>query len=212
MTVVSSTAPPLTPKLNFQLSLMMFLQYGIWGAWLPILFPYMGYLGFKPSESVAIFFVGAVGAIVGPFLAGQVADRYFNTEKFLAVSRILGGILVWFLSSVHSFGAFLVFSLLYGLIYAPTLALTNSLTFHHVPDRDRDFGKIRVWGTIGWIVVGIAVGQWLAASHTPRTPEAIETAAAKYHLAAGTPNDVIVATAQNAGRADAFRFSAILGI
>jgi len=212
MTVVSSAAPPLSPKLNFQLSLMMFLQYGIWGAWLPILFPYMGYLGFKPGESVAIFFVGAVGAIIGPFLAGQVADRYFNTEKFLAVSHILGGVLVWFLSSVHSFGAFLVFSLLYGLIYAPTLALTNSLTFHHVPDRDRDFGKIRVWGTIGWIVVGIAVGQWLAASHTPRTPEAIETAAAKYHLAAGTPNDVIVATAQNAGRADAFRFSAILGI
>ncbi|HVE41842.1 MAG TPA: MFS transporter, partial [Planctomycetota bacterium] len=212
MTVVASTAPPLSPKLNFQLSLMMFLQYGIWGAWLPILFPYMGYMGFKPLESVAIFFVGAVGAIIGPFLAGQVADRYFNTEKFLAVSHILGGIMVWFLSSVHSFGAFLVFSLFYGLIYAPTLALTNSLTFHHVPDRDRDFGKIRVWGTIGWIVVGIAVGQWLAAAHTPRGPEAIEAAAAKYHLAAGTPAETIVATAQNAGRADAFRFSAILGI
>jgi len=89
MTVVSSAAPPLSPKLNFQLSLMMFLQYGIWGAWLPILFPYMGYLGFKPGESVAIFFVGAVGAIIGPFLAGQFADRYFNTEKFLAVSHIL---------------------------------------------------------------------------------------------------------------------------
>ena len=211
MTVVSSTAPPLTPKLNFQLSLMMFLQYGIWGAWLPILFPYMGYLGFKPSESVAIFFVGAVGAIVGPFLAGQVADRYFNTEKFLAVSHILGGILVWFLSSVHSFGAFLVFSLLYGLIYAPTLALTNSLTFHHVPDRDRDFGKIRVWGTIGWIVVGIAVGQWLYQAHTPKGPEAIATAAAKFQLPAAD-QEKVVAAAQNAGRADAFRFSAVLGI
>jgi nucleoside transporter len=212
MTVVSSSAPPLSPKLNLQLSLMMFLQYGIWGAWLPILFPYMGYLGFKPGESVAIFFVGAVGAIIGPFIAGQVADRYFNTERFLAVSHILGGILVWFLSSVHSFGGFLVFSLLYGLIYAPTLALTNSLTFHHIPDRDRDFGKIRVWGTIGWIVVGIAVGQWLAASHTPRGPEAIAAAAAKLQLPAGTPAETVVATAQNAGRADAFRFSAILGI
>lgn len=212
MTVVSSTAPPLSGKLNFQLSLMMFLQYGIWGAWLPILFPYMGYLGFKPSESVAIFFVGAVGAIVGPFLAGQIADRYFNTERFLAVSHILGGVLSWFLSSVHSFGAFLAFSLLYGLIYAPTLALTNSLTFHHIPDRDRDFGKIRVWGTIGWIVVGIAVGQWLATAHTPKGAEAIAAAATKYHLAAGTPTETIVTTAQNAGRADAFRFSAILGI
>ena len=212
MTVVSSTAPPLSGKMNFQLSLMMFLQYGIWGAWLPILFPYMGFLGFKPSEEVAIFFVGAVGAIIGPFLAGQVADRYFNTERFLAFSHIAGGILVWFLSSVHSFSAFLVFSLVYGLIYAPTLALTNSLTFHHVPDRDRDFGRIRVWGTIGWIVVGIAVGQWLNVAHTPRGAEAIAAAVTKYHLAAGTPTETVVATAQNAGRADAFRFSAILGI
>src|SRR6185295_3016990 len=212
MTAVSSTAPPLSPKLNFQLSLMMFLQYGIWGAWLPILFPYMGFLGFTPGQEVAIFFVGAVGAIIGPFLAGQVADRYFNTEKFLAVSHIAGGVLVWFLSSVHSFGAFLVFSLVYGLIYAPTLALTNSLTFHHVPDRDRDFGKIRVWGTVGWIVVGIAVGQWLGMAHTPRGAEAIAAAATKYQLAAGTPPETVVATAQNAGRADAFRFSAILGI
>lgn len=212
MADAASTAPPLSPKLNFQLSLMMFLQYGIWGAWLPILFPYMGFLGFTASQEVAIFFVGAVGAIIGPFLAGQVADRYFNTEKFLAASHILGGILVWFLSSVHSFGAFLAFSLFYGLIYAPTLALTNSLTFHHVPDRDRDFGKIRVWGTVGWIVVGIAVGQWLSAAHTPRGPEAVAAAVAKYQLAAGTPVETVVSTAQNAGRADAFRFSAVLGI
>src|SRR5574341_33596 len=141
MTVVSSSAPPLAPKTNVQLSLMMFLQYGIWGAWLPILFPYRGYLGFKPGESVAVFFVGAVGAIIGPFLAGQIADRYFNTEKFLAASHIVGAALVWFLSTVHSFWMFLALSLFYGLIYAPTLALASSRSCLHSSHRLREFGN-----------------------------------------------------------------------
>jgi MFS family permease len=144
MTVVSSTAPPLSPKLNFQLSLMMFLQYGIWGAGCRSCSPTWD-TWVQAGESVAIFFVGAVGAIIGPSSRDRSRTATSTRRRFLAVSHILGGILVWFLSSVHSFGAFLVFSLLYGLIYAPTLALTNSLTFHHVPDRDRDFGKIRVW-------------------------------------------------------------------
>ena len=102
-----------------------------------------------------MFAIGAVGAIVAPFIAGQIADRWFNTEKFLGISHILGGILVWQLASLETYNSFLVFSLLYSLIYSPTLSLTNSLAFHHLPDRDRDFGKIRVWGTIGWIAVGI---------------------------------------------------------
>ena len=202
---------PLPLKLNGQLSLMMFLQYGIWGAWLPILFPYMGYLKFDATQSVMIFAMGALGAIAGPFLAGQIADRYFATQKFLAVSHLLGAVLVFFLSSVHAFGVFLALSLLYGLIYAPTLALTNSLAFHHLPDRDRDFGRVRVWGTVGWIVVGIAVGQWLGFAHTPKSPEQIAAAAARFNIDPAKVADVVSA-AQNAGRADAFRFSAFLGL
>ena len=116
-----------------------------------------------------MFAIGAVGAIVAPFIAGQIADRWFNTEKFLGISHILGGILVWQLASLETYNSFLVFSLLYSLIYSPTLSLTNSLAFHHLPDRDRDFGKIRVWGTIGWIAVGIGIGQWLLYQRdTPR--------------------------------------------
>jgi len=194
-TATASAAPPLSPKLNVQLSTMMFLQYGIWGAWLPILFPYMGYLKFTPTQSVLAFAVGAVGAMIGPLIAGQVADRYFSTEKFLAASHLAGAVLVWFLSTVTSFPLFLTLSLVYGMIYAPTLALTNSLAFHHLPDRDRDFGRVRVWGTVGWIVVGIAVGHWLRLMHSPE----------------GISGDAL-AVAQNAGRADAFKFSAILGV
>ncbi len=211
MNAPASAAPPLSPRLNLQLSIMMFLQYAIWGAWLPILFPYMGYLRFDATQSVLIFSVGALGAMIGPFIAGQFADRHFATEKFLAVSHVAGAALVWFLSTVSSFPLFLGLSLLYGLIFAPTLALTNSLAFHHLPDRDRDFGRVRVWGTIGWIVVGIAVGQWLGSAHTPSGSEAIAQAAARLGMDSGNPEAVVTAS-QNAGRADAFRFSAILGL
>ena len=211
MDAPASTAPPLSPKVNLQLSGMMFLQYGIWGAWLPILFPYMGYLNFTLTQSVMSFAVGAFGAIIGPMMAGQIADRYFATEKFLAVSHLAGAVLVWFLSSVTSFPLFLVLSLVYGLIYAPTLALTNSLAFHHLPDRDRDFGKVRVWGTVGWIVVGIAVGHWLGAVHTPKGPEQIAAAAVRLKMDPSKPVEVVTAS-QNAGRADAFKFSAVLGV
>ena len=76
-----------------------------------------------------MFMVGAVGALVAPWLAGQIADRYFSTEKFLAISHLLGGVLVWQLASVESYGSFLAFSFVYSLIYSPTLPLTNSISF-----------------------------------------------------------------------------------
>ncbi len=179
-------------KLPF--SVMMFLQYAIWGAWLPVLFPYLGSLGFTATQCSWIFGGGAAGAILGPVIAGQFADRFFATEKFLAVSHLLGAVLVWFLASVRDFPTFLGLSIVYGVIYSPTLALTNSICFHHLPDRDRDFGRVRLWGTIGWIVAGILVGQWLRVNHSP----------------AGLTG-VALEAAWNQGRADAFKLSAVLG-
>ena len=184
------------PGLKARLSLMMFLQYAIWGAWLPILYPFLlGHRHFTLDQVGMILAAGAAGAILGPFIAGQIADRHVATESCLCFSHLVGAVLVWFLADVADFQTFLVLSLLYGLIYAPTLALTNSLAFHHLADRDKDFGPIRLWGTIGWIAAGIGVGQWLAHAHTP----------------AGAPPDV-VAAAQDAGRAAAFKLSALLGL
>jgi MFS family permease len=148
--VSADPAPPLAPGLRAQLSLMMFLQYAIWGAWLPLLWPFLnGHRGFQPDQIGDMFAVGALGAIVAPFIAGQIADRHFATERFLGLSHLLGGLLVWQLASLESYDDFLAFSLVYSLIYSPTLSLTNSLAFHHLPDRDRDFGRVRVWGTVG---------------------------------------------------------------
>lgn len=155
----------------------------------------MGHRGFTLDQTGAVLAAGAVGAVLGPFIAGQLADRSIPTERLLAASHLLGAVLVWFLAGVDSFRPFLVLSLLYGLIYAPTLALTNSLAFAHLPNRDRDFGPVRLWGTIGWIAAGIAVGQLLLRVHTPVGADL-----------------VAVEAAQNAGRADAFRISAILGV
>lgn len=184
------------PYVRTRLSVMMFLQYAIWGAWLPILYPFlMGHRGFNLDQTGFCLMAGAVGALFGPFIAGQLADRSFATEKMLAVSHLVGAVLVYFLASAATFPVFLALSFVYGLVYAPTLALTNSISFANLPDRDRDFGPVRLWGTIGWIVAGIAVGQILLRMHTP---------------AAGTPEEI--AAAQNAGRAVAFQISAGLGV
>ncbi len=181
---------------KFKLSLMMFLQYAIWGAWLPILYPFLlGYRGFTLGQTGLCLSAGAVGAIFGPFLAGQLADRLFSTEKLLAASHLIGAILVFLLAIVDGFVPFLVISAVYGFVYAPTIALTNSISFAHIADRDRDFGPIRLWGTIGWIAAGILVGQYLLRFSTPAEGSADE-----------------ITAAQNAGRAVAFYMSSVLGL
>ncbi len=182
--------------LRTRLSLMMFLQYAIWGAWLPILYPFlMGHRGFDLAQTGNCLAAGAVGAIFGPFIAGQLADRLFATEKLLFASHLVGAVLVWMLGTVETYGSFLALSFLYGFVYAPTIALTNSLAFAHIENRDRDFGPIRLWGTIGWIVAGIAVGQVLLRMHSPE----------------GVSKEELDA-AWNAGRVFAFQLSAVLGV
>ncbi|MDZ4773220.1 MAG: MFS transporter [Planctomycetota bacterium] len=179
-----------------RLSVMMFLQYAIWGAWLPILFPFLQqHRGFSNEQIGTMFMVGAIGAILAPFIAGQIADRFFASQKYIGLSHLVGAVLMWNLASVETYTGFLWFSLAYSLVYCPTMPLTNAIAFHHLPDRDRDFGRVRLWGTIGWIVVGLAMGQWLLRHHTPVG----ET-------------DSVIAAVQAAGRADAFRLSAILGL
>ena len=197
-------------RLLVRLSLMMFLQYAIWGAWLPFLWSFLAdHRGFTGDQIGSMFAAGAVGAIVGPFLAGQVADRWFDTEKYLGISHLLGAVLIWQLARVESFTGFLLFSLVYGVVYAPTLALTNSLAFHHLPDRDRDFGRIRLWGTFGWIAVGIAMGHWLAWKHSP--PATLEAMQALVESGRAQTLEQAETLVRAAGKADAFRLSAILG-
>lgn len=184
------------PYVRTRLSVMMFLQYATWGAWLPILWSYLnGHLNFTGTQIGYCFSAGAIGAIFGPFLAGQLADRSVATQKLLGVSHLVGAAIILAMGMTGEFAYFVALAVLYGLVYAPTMALTNSLAFTHLPNRDTDFGPVRLWGTIGWIAVGIAVGQILFRLHTP---EGVDEAA--------------VGAAQDAGRVVGFQISAAIGL
>src|SRR5262245_944377 len=148
-----------------RLSVMMFLQYFVWGVWYVTLGTYL--LNAKDSDGARLFsdsFVGdaygtaAIAAMIAPFFVGLVADRFFSTERLLFVLHLTGAGLLFMLASVQQPSWCYGLLIVYFLTYMPTLALTNSISFHHLSDPAREFPAIRVLGTIGWIVAGLAVG------------------------------------------------------
>jgi nucleoside transporter len=137
---------------RWRLSLMMFLEYVIWGSWLPLLALYLSrFLRFSGTEIGWIFATQAIASVAAVFVSGQVADRYLSTERFLAVSHTVGGLAMLALAFQKSFWPFFAGMLVYSLAYVPTLSLTNSICFHHLKDAQKEFGRVRLWGTIGWI-------------------------------------------------------------
>jgi nucleoside transporter len=135
-----------------RLSVMMFLEYVVWGSWLPLLALYLSdVLHFTGGEIGWIFATQAIAAVVGLFIGGQLADRFMSTEKVLAVSHAIAGLSMVALAFTPTFWPFFTIMLVYQLVFMPTLSLTNAIVFHHVKDAQKDFGRIRLWGTIGWI-------------------------------------------------------------
>lgn len=169
--------------MSARLSVMMFLQFFVWGAWYTSIAVYMTANGMADLTHWP-YTVNPVAAIVSPFFLGLVADRFFPTEKVLGVLHLLGGLVM--LAAPQAVGAptvFILLLLLYNLCYMPTLGLANSLAFHNIQDQERQFPLIRVFGTIGWIVAGLFVSFGLAGFVTG-LPE--ETALPLYTAAAGS--------------------------
>jgi len=157
-------------SVKFRLGLMMFLQYAIWGSWAPVLSAYLqNNLGFSGVQLGIIFSLLPLATIISPFVGGQLADRYFPSQKVIAVLQLAGGVILILIANITSFTTMMWLMLLYCLVYAPTLALTNSIAFLNLKSSEKEFGSIRVWGTIGWIAAGWALAGWRALAKSPES-------------------------------------------
>ena len=156
--------------LTGRLSLMMFVQYFIWGCWAPTLGNYMTTVDMGGLIPWA-YSLGPISAIIAPFFLGMVADRFFHSEKVLAVSFIIGGIAMLAMPQFsQSSTTFLGLLFLHALCYFPTLGLTASLAFHHMTNQEKEFPVVRVFGTIGWVAAGFLIGKILQSPFESTAP------------------------------------------
>tara|TARA_B110001450_G_scaffold64163_1_gene60771 strand:- start:1694 stop:2923 length:1230 start_codon:yes stop_codon:yes gene_type:complete len=148
----------MSTKTKIQLSLMMFLQFFIWGGWFVTLGTFLGNdLNATGAETGMAFSTQSWGAIIAPFFIGLIADRYFNAEKILGILHLIGAVIMYYMAQAESFNAFYPLVFAYMVAYMPTLALVNSVSFFQMKDPAKEFSLIRVFGTIGWIVAGLVI-------------------------------------------------------
>jgi len=146
-------------KTQVQLSIMMFLEFFIWGGWFVTMGTFLGSnLNADAASIGTAYMTQAWGAIIAPFIIGLIADRFFSAQKLLGIIHLLGAILLYMAGNSNEFTEFYPYILGYMVIYMPTLALVNSVSFKQMSDPSKQFAKVRLWGTVGWIVAGLLIG------------------------------------------------------
>lgn len=147
---------------------MMFLNFFVWGIWFVTMGIYLtrGAIGATGGQTGLAYGTQCLGAIIAPFIVGMIADRFFAAQKILGVLHLAGAVLLWFISGQTGFGSFYSLLLIYMILFMPTLALVNAIALKQVSSAEKEFGGLRVWGTIGWIVAGLIIG-WMAWEKNP---------------------------------------------
>ena len=155
---------------RLQLSSMMFLNFFVWGIWFVTMGTYLtkGNIGASGEQAGLAYGTQSLGAIIAPFIIGLIADKFFDAQKILGVLHLAGAALMWFISSQSSFGSFYSLLFIYMIMYMPTLALVNAIALKQVSNSEKEFGGLRMWGTIGWIVAGKII-EWMAWENDPAT-------------------------------------------
>jgi nucleoside transporter len=148
----------MTLAIRSKLSTMMFLEFFIWGAWFVTMGTFLGMnLQASGAQTAAAFSTQSFGAIIAPFIIGLIADRYFNAERILGILHLSGAALMFLMFRSESFAVFYPAVFMYMILYMPTLALVNSVSFRQMSDPEKEFASVRVWGTIGWISAGLVI-------------------------------------------------------
>src|SRR6186713_590772 len=143
---------------RIQLSFMMFLEFFIWGSWFVTLGTFLAAnLKATGLETASVFSTQSYGAIIAPFIIGLIADKYFNAEKILGILHLIGAGLMYMMFRAEDISTFYPYVFGYMVLYMPTLALVNSVSFRQMNNPEKEFSVIRVWGTIGWIVAGLSI-------------------------------------------------------
>ena len=149
-------------QLRVRLSIMMFVQFFVWGSWYVTAPNYLGTIGFDAGDFSWTYSIGPIASMISPFFVGMIADRFFPAQRVLAALHIVGGLIVLYATTLmqgESPSPELINIVLFGhtLAYFPTLALTNTLAMKNISNSEKEFPAIRVWGTIGWIAAGLAL-------------------------------------------------------
>jgi nucleoside transporter len=156
----SLAAAPSAAAVYARLSIMMFLEFAIWGSWAVLVAGHMRNLGFTDPQINLVYLTTAIGAMLSPLIAGWIADRFVPNQIFTGVVHLVGAALLLVAWQQRTFLPLWTVILLYAVLYMPTIALTNAIAFYHMKD-SKKFGNIRVWGTIGWIVINWIMSLYL---------------------------------------------------